>query len=183
MPYTNTKFDASDPSFYDHLISNQKKYVRMDSKNSAQWLELGILQEAKVEITKYFVEKYFIIRGLPVMTYMLFIISWVCFYFYPPPFILELTWKTILPIFIVLIASLIQMTLLRYPRSGSRYFRKALSLNPDCADVYIQLGKIALRRRQKKRGCFLLEQALKKGYNKKIERELKTIYEKEYSTY
>lgn len=46
------------------------------------------------------------------------------------------------------------------------------------------LGLIALRRYQKRKGCELLEQAIGLNVNsKKIERELKTIYEKEFMAF
>ncbi len=160
MPFTNTKFEVSDPAFYDPLISDQKKEVRKDANNAVKWLELGRLQEAKVEMTKCFAEKSIMIRWLPVMTYVLFFITWSNFYFNPPPFFRALPWAFTLPTFIALAVFLIWMTFIRYPRSGSRYFRKVISLDPDCADAYMYLGRIALRRHQKKRGCFLLEQTM-----------------------
>ncbi len=183
MAFASTKFEVSDPAFYDTLISSHKKELRKDTENAAKWLELGRLQEAKVEMTKCFAEKSLLIRRLPVMTLVLFFMTSVSLYLNPPPLFRTLSWEITLPAFLLGIVFLIYMTLVRYPRSGSRYFRKVLSLDPGCADAYIYLGLIALRRHQKKRACFLLEQALKKGGGKKIECELKTLYEKEFSAF
>ncbi len=62
MAFVNTKFEVSDPAFYDTLITDQKRKVRRDSNSAEKWLELGRLQEAKVEMTKCFVEKSFMLR-------------------------------------------------------------------------------------------------------------------------
>ncbi len=181
MLFATTKFEVSDPALYDPLISNQKKEVRRDAKNAAKWLELGRLQEEKVEMTKCFAEKNLLLRWIVVMTYVLFFMTTAKLYFDPPPF--ALPWTFTLPSFVIGITFLIWVTFIRYPRSGNRYFRKVLFLDPDCADAYMYLGRIALRRYQKKRAGFLLEQALKKGGGKKIERELKNLYEKEFISF
>jgi len=74
---------------------------------------------------------------------------------------------------------------LRYPPSGGKYFRKAIDLDPKCADAYMYLGLIALRRYQKRRACRYLEQAIRlNASNKnKIERELRSIYEEEFISF
>ncbi len=154
MTFATTKFEVSDPAFYNALISDQKKEVRRDAKNAAKWLELGRLQEAKVEMTKCFAEKSLLIRRLPVMTFVLFFMTSASLYLNPPPLFRTLSWEITLPAFLLVIVFLIYMMFVRYPRSGSRYFRKVLSLDPGCADAYIYLGFIALRRHQKKKGRF-----------------------------
>jgi len=73
---------------------------------------------------------------------------------------------------------------LRYPPSGSKYFRKAISIDPDCGEAYMYMGLIALRRHQKRESCRLLEQAVRVGGDDgRIERELKSIYEKEFTAF
>ncbi len=183
MAFVNTKFKVSDPTFYDTLISEQKGKVRTDPNSAKKWLELGCLQEEKVKMTKCFAEKSFIIRWLVFFTFVLMFLISVVLYFLPSTWFNVISWNIILAAYIFSIISLIFMIIVRYPGSGSRYFRKVLSLDPDCADAYMYLGRIALRRYQKKRACFLFEKALKKGGGKNIERELKTVYEKEFISF
>jgi len=183
MAFVNTKFEVSDPAFYDTLISDQKRKVRRDLNSAEKWLELGRLQEAKVEMTKCFVEKSFMIRWLVVFTYALFLSASLGLYFAPFDLFHVLSWKITMPAFIFCLISLIYSASARYPRSGDRYFKKAISLDPELADAYMYLGLIALRRHQKKRAYSLLEEALKKGGGKNIERELKTVYEKEFTIF
>jgi len=77
------------------------------------------------------------------------------------------------------------MWVLRYPSSGFRYFRKAIELDPECGDAYMYLGLITLRRYQKRRACRYLELAvqLNASNKNKIEQKLKSIYEKEFSSF
>ncbi|MFH2064291.1 MAG: hypothetical protein ABIK15_03700 [Pseudomonadota bacterium] len=134
MVCANKKFEVSDPAFYDALISNQKKEVYKDAKNAAKWLELGRLQEAKVEMTRCFAEKNLLICWLPVMTFVLFFITCTGLYLNPSLFFQALSWKIKLPVFILCTIIFIFMIFARYPCSGSRYFRKVLSLDPNCAE-------------------------------------------------
>ncbi len=75
--------------------------------------------------------------------------------------------------------------LLRYPPSGAKYFKKAIKLDPQCSDAYMYLGMIALRRYQKRTACRFWEQAIRLNADSKakIERELKSIYEKEFISF
>ena len=47
MAIGNTKFEVTDPGYYDSLISDQKKKLSKDSQNAEQWVELGRLQDLK----------------------------------------------------------------------------------------------------------------------------------------
>ncbi len=49
MAMGNSKFEVSDPGFYDTLISDQKKKVSRNPSNAADWIELGRLQDAKAQ--------------------------------------------------------------------------------------------------------------------------------------
>ena len=95
---------------------------------------------------------------------------------FPVPYIVSLIICTIFLVFM-----LVRLWFLRYPPSGKKYFKKAVTLDPYCAEGYMQLGLIALRRHQKRRGCRRLEKALElNGDTRQIERELKSVYEKEF---
>ena len=176
MAIGNLKFDMPDPGYFDELISDQKKQLGRDLDDAAKWIELGRLQESKAEMTRRFAKKSLLIRWIPFCTYL--VLFFFIYQYIKYPNILPL--MILLPTFAFSFIVTIIMTLTRYPRSGRRYFQKALSLDPSNVDAYIYLGLIALRRYQKKKGYSLLERACEKSGGKKLERELKTIYQKEF---
>jgi len=85
----------------------------------------------------------------------------------------------------ILVFSLIFMWNLRYPRSGKKFYEKAIELNPNCGEAYLHLGKIALRENKKFQAWQLMEKALRLNINNpnKIKRELKSLYEQEFVTF
>jgi tetratricopeptide (TPR) repeat protein len=72
------------------------------------------------------------------------------------------------------------MWIIRYPRSGRKFFIKALSINSANADAYMQLGLIALRRFQKKKAYAYFEKAYALAEDRIIEKKLRRIYQKEF---
>jgi tetratricopeptide (TPR) repeat protein len=181
------KHPVTDPAFYDLLIKKQKKYVRDQPARAESWLALGRLHEAKIEMIHSFAKRQFCIRHF-VSLYLLLVTAVVVFGVFifstPLPF-LSLT-HTILISFCMIFTSIVTglMWSIRYPPSGWKHFNKAISIDPLCAEAYIHLGLIALRRYQKRTACQYLEQAIKLNVNnRKIEQELKSIYEKEFMAF
>jgi len=180
------KHAVSDPAFYGSLIAEQKKRIREHSQNAEQWLELGRLYEARIDMTNNFADKSLAIRCF-LFAYALLTIFSACIVYFvfsnpnltPSSFIISM----LTAIFVIVI--LRWLWLLRYPPSGSKYFKKAVQLDPQCGDAYMYLGLIAIRRYQKRNGCRLLEQALRldASNKKKIEQLLKSIYEKEFISF
>jgi len=82
-----------------------------------------------------------------------------------------------IPVLVFCFALIAAMIALRYPRSGQKYFQKAISIDPSNADAYMFLGLIALRKHQKEKAYCLLERAFELGRDRKLKRELKTIYQ------
>ena len=70
MAMGTTKFEFSDPGFYDTLISDQKKKASQNPSNAAGWVELGRLQDAKAQLTNRFAQKSLMIRWLPIATFV-----------------------------------------------------------------------------------------------------------------
>ncbi len=177
MRMSNIKFEVSDPSFYDALILDQKKKLAQNPRDAMQWVELGRLQEAKAQMTSHFAQKNMVIKWIPICTY-LFVLSALYIYFknahHVTPSIIA--W----PFIIFCIFTTLIITIIRYPCSGKKYFKKAIFLDPSNADAHMYLGFIALRRFQSKKAYSLLERACQLGNSRKLERELKTIYEKEF---
>jgi len=177
MSIINIKHEVSDPAFYHSLISAQKKKAHQKLNDPKEWLELGRLYEARLEMIKVFAKRKFLIRWILPLTCLCFFVLIAVFYFNFPllhPGIISAA-------FIICAFIMILMGFVRYPRSGIKYFRKAIALDPKCADAYMYLGVIALRRYQKKKACICFELAVKLKASKKnkIEQELKSIYEKE----
>ncbi|MCP3874560.1 MAG: tetratricopeptide repeat protein [Desulfobacteraceae bacterium] len=177
MAIGNPKFEVSDPGLYDALISDQKKKISKSPSNATDWVELGRLQDAKAQLTNRFAQKNLMIRWLPVATFMMFA-SFL--YFYIIHYTHSLPWVVMVPALVFCFIILTAMTVIRYPRSGQRYFQKAISIDPTNADAYRYLGLIALRKCQKEKAYYLLEHAFKLGKDRKLKRELKTIYQKEF---
>jgi len=180
MAMGNTNFEVSDPGFYDILISDQKKKTSTDPSNSTNWVELGRLQDAKSQMTALFAKKKLTIKWLPPITYIFF---GVFLYVYINNYVHLVPWPVMIPVLFFCIAVMIRMALIRYPRSGKRYFQKAISIDSSNTDAYMYLGLIALRKFQKKKAYSLFERALVIEPNKKLERELRTFYQKEFMSF
>ena len=183
MAFHRKKHPVSDPAHYDSLISDQIKRARKDPDNAEEWLKSGRLCEARIEMIRNYARRIPAARYFALIYLALILLSIVIttrffpnLVLFPVPYIVSLI---ICTIFMVLM--LVRLWFLRYPPSGKKYFKKAVRIDPSCAEGYIQLGLIALRRYQKRRGCGMLEKALQLNSDKqKIERELKAIYEKEF---
>ena len=186
MFFGKRKYEVSDPAFYDSLIAEQKKRARQHSQDATEWLELGRLCEAKIDMVQYFARRQLVIRHfLPFFTLVLLGII-ATYYFFGPQLMIN-AWLSALTFAVYLFsaAALIYIWFLRYPLSGRRYFLKALKLDPQCGDAYVYLGLIALRRYQKRTAYQFWEQAVRlhAGNKTKIERELKSIYHKEFISF
>ena len=180
MSIINIKHEVSDPAFYGPLISDRKKKARRNPNDAKEWLELGRLREARLEMINVFAKRKFFIRWLPPLTYLCSFASIVALYFnhlLPHPVIT-------IPLLCMLALGLVFIGFVRYPPSGIGYFRKAIDLDPKCGDAYMYLGVIALRRYQKRRACRYFELAvqLNASNKNKIEQKLKSIYEKEFNS-
>ncbi len=176
------KYEVSNHAYYDSLIAEQKKRVRQHSHNAEEWLELGRLYEAKIDMIQYFARRQFITRCFLPFFALVFLGVVVSYRFFDPQIMVN-SWLFVLYLFAD--PALIHLWFLRYPPSGSKYFKKVIKLDPQCGDAYMYLGLIALRRYQKRNGCRLLEQAVHLGASnkKKIEQKLKSIYEKEFTSF
>jgi len=177
MAMGTTNFEFSDPGFYDTLISDQKKKASKNPSNAAGWIELGRLQDAKAQLTNRFAQKSLMIRWLPIATFALL---GVFIYIYINNYNNFLPWILMIPVLVFCFALIAAMIALRYPRSGQKYFQKAISIDPSNADAHMFLGLIALRKHQKEKAYCLLERAFELGRDRKLKRELKTIYQKEF---
>ncbi len=189
MPILNFKHQVSDPAFYDPLIAAQKKQACRNPNDAAGWLDLGRLREAKIDMTQYFAKRNFAIRYF-IPLYLLSISGFIWLLFslnISTPVLPYLSWRFYALIFILLACAVVFSFLcfFRYPPSGGQYFKKAIALDPQCADAYMYFGVIALRRYQKKKACrsFELAVQLNASNKDKIEQELKSIYEKEFSSF
>ena len=186
MFFGKRKYEVSDPAFYDSLIAEQKKRARQHSQDATEWLELGRLCEAKIDMIQYVARRQFVIRYfLPFFTLVLLGII-ATYYFFAPQLMVN-AWLSglTLAVYLFAAAALIYIWFLRYPLSGRKYFLKALRLDPQCGDAYVHLGLIALRRYQKRTAYRFWEQAVRlhAGNKTKIERELKSIYQKEFMSF
>ncbi len=186
MPiWTRKKHEVSDPAFYAPIVANQKKYVREHSHDPEAWLELGRLLEARIDLTRQIVGRTFLLRRF-VPIYVLVFSSAISMCTHQ---ILKLPFPSGLSfVYISMLAMTVMvgpwMWSLRYPPSGKKYFKKAIALNPHCGDAYLYLGLIALRRFQKRKAYQLWEKAIELGVNnKKIEHELRSLYEKEFTAF
>ena len=183
MSIQNQKHEVPDPGYYDSLISKQKKLLKTSHDDVEQWLELGRLYEAKIDLTNRIVKKSVFIRlCLPICALCFLIFLAFIAYIFPSILLLEQSKKAFyLAGSVIPILFLAYVWYLRYPPSGKKYFKKVLSIDPECWEACMHLGLIALRKRKKQQGCRFLEQAIRLGAeNHKIERELKSIYEKEF---
>lgn len=178
---TRKKHEVSDPAYYDPLIAKQKEWIRQNPKDAQAWLELGRLRETKIDMINHFAKRQLAIRFFVPMYVVLIPLATVVSTTSIQRHTSSLWGVAMFSLLIVMTALSAWLWSLRYPKSGSKYFKKAIDLDPDCGEAYMYLGLIALRRRQKRKACHLLEQALKMGAeNKRIETELKFVYEKEF---
>lgn len=184
--YSKKKDGISDPGQYNALITDRKKRVRRDPHNAKEWVELGRLHEAKKDLATYIAGRNVGIRYCFPL-YILFILLTLIVSNRFIINLLLLPWQSIFIIYVlvvIIIALSIGLYSLRYPSSGKRYFKKAISIDPDCGEAFMYLGMVCLRRYQKRKGCRLLEQAIRlEVCNSQIERELKSIYEKEFMAF
>lgn len=180
---SNKKFDVEDPAYYDSLIANQKRRACKFKGDAHEWLELGRLHDAKIGMTNHFARRSFVIRYF-IFIYGSLILLFTLFSIFITPHLLSLPpLQLAFPLigYFLLLIGFPYLWSMRYPPSGSKYFKKAISINPECADAHMYLGLIALRRYQKRKGCRLLEEAIRLGVDKgRIEKQLKSIYEKEF---
>ena len=186
MSIQNQKHEVPDPGYYDSLISKQKKLLKTSHDDVEQWLELGRLYEAKIDLTNRIVKKSVFIRlCLPICALCFLIFLAFIAYIFPSILLLEQSKKAFyLAGSVIPILFLAYVWYLRYPPSGKKYFKKVLSIDPECWEACMHLGLMALRNRKKRLGCSFLEQAIRLGAeNNKIERELKSTYEKEFMAF
>jgi len=112
-------------------------------------VKLGCLRESKLDMVNCFAK-----RNLPI------VISFLSFF--PQLFMLSSFTDVVISIFIVISAiSFPYLWFFRYPPSGSKFFKNAVFMDPDCGDACMYPGLIALRRHQKKKDCRLLEKAVR----------------------
>ncbi len=171
------EYEVSDPAFYDSLITAQKKRVRQHSQDAREWLELGRLCEAKIDMIQYFARRNWGIR-LFIPIYTVLILSSVCigYFVFSNPNLTPFLFIIIMLTAIFTVILLRWLWLLRYPPSGAKYFKKAIELDPQCGDAYMHLGLIAFRRYQKREACLLLEQAIRLNAGnkaKQLDKEMK----------
>jgi hypothetical protein len=57
------KYEVTDPGHYDQLIYDHKKQMRKNKTDPAAWQELGRLYEARVTMTKEFLNNKFFLRN------------------------------------------------------------------------------------------------------------------------
>lgn len=175
--------NVSDPGHYDPLIADQKRRVHQYPHDAQEWLELGRLLEDKIDLINYLVKGSFVIRHfLPIYSLLFSMVMIVSAHQISSLNLLP--WQSIgfisLIITIMIVVALWMLSL-RYPPSGKKYFRKAIALDPNSGEAYLYLGLIALRRHQKRKACCMMEQAIRLNVDdNRIERELKSIYEKEF---
>jgi len=187
MAISKKEYAGTDPGSYDTAIKDQRRYVRKRPQDAGQWLDLGNLHEAKIDLTNSLARHNPIIRhfnAIYVLTISLVIA--MGYYIFSSPFpYLSPAHSIFVAVIIIPTTMIIGWTWsLRYPPSGWKYFKKVVSLDPHCEDAYIHLGLIALRRNQKHVACRYFEKAIElNADNKKIERKLKTLYEKEFVSF
>ena len=138
MSIINIKHEVSDPAFYGPLISDRKKKARRNPNDAKEWLELGRLREARLEMINVFAKRKFYIRWLPPLTCLCFFALIAVLYFNPPPLHPGIIGAAVS----ICALGLVFIGFVRYPRSGIKYFRKAIALDPKCGDAYMYLGVI-----------------------------------------
>ena len=180
------KYEVADPAFYGSLITEQKKCVREHSRNAEHWLELGRLYESRINMTNDFAKRSRGIRFfVPMYTVLVIFTACIGYFMFNNPNLTPFLFIVLVLTAIFAAVMLRWIWLMRYPASGARYFKKAIKLDPQCSDAYMYLGLIALRRYQKRTACRFWEMAIRlnTGSKAKVERELKSIYEKEFVSF
>ena len=177
-----TRVELSDPSHFNPLISNQKSYLKDNPDDPRAWLKMGCFYEERLSMADRVVKRSFFLRYI-FAHFFLLIFLFVAFFLKSGVYDYILTNKPSLLVLLVFVITLGLAALysLRYPPSGSRFFKKAIALDPNCGEAYMHLGFIALRNHQKRKGCYFLEHALQlKVDDNRIKKELKYLYEKEF---
>ncbi len=174
--------ELSDPSYFNPLISKQKKYLKDYPGNSKGWVKLGSLYEERLSITNRIAGRNVSIRFFYLFPVLFVFLS--AYFLHKTSLYIHLfknnPWMFV-SLMSVIVLGQAGLLFIRYPRSGSRSFKKAIALDPNCGEAYMYLGFIALRRFRKRKGYRLLEEALLMNVNDiRIKKELKYLYEKEF---
>lgn len=159
MSIVNTnKYEVSDPAYYYPLIVEQKKRVRQYRENAAEWLELGHLYEDRIDLISNLAKNNFVIRYS--LQILILLITLTIIVGAHTVFNLNLSplqfIGAIAAIMVALLWPVLRILSSRYPPSGKKYFRRAISLDSQCGEAYRHLGLIALRRKKNRRpaGCW-----------------------------
>ncbi|MBT4527901.1 MAG: hypothetical protein HOC24_15255 [Deltaproteobacteria bacterium] len=172
----------SDPSHFNPHIRKQKRYLKDSPNAMKEWIKLGCLYEERASMTDRICRSNLLLSYtyvpiiLIIFLYMLFLFKTGLYnlFLFNNPLLFVISNSTTALI-------LIGLLFIRYPRSGSRCFKKAIALDSNCGEAYMHLGFIALRKHQKQKAGRLLEHALQLGVDdKRIKKELKFIYEREF---
>ena len=137
MAISKKKYERTDPGIYDTAIKEQRKSVIQSPGDAGQWLDLGHLHEAKIDHTNSLARHNPLIRHFN--AFYLLTISLVIaigYYIFSSPFPYLSSTHSIFVAVIIFTATMIigWMWSLRYPPSGFKYFKKAVSLAPHCED-------------------------------------------------
>jgi len=187
MSNPRKKYEVSDPAFYTPVIARQKAYVRLHPHDTEGWVKLGGLFEARLQMTSDFAKRDFVVRYFLAILAVLTVsaIATIRFLLSDLSAISVQASVAALLLGLTVLGFFVYLWSLRYPASGAKYFKRALSVDPNCADAYMGLGLIWLRRFQKQRAFRFLEKAAQLGGDnrKKIVRELKSIYAEEFFSF
>jgi hypothetical protein len=123
MSIINIKHEVSDPAFYGPLISDQEKKAQRNPNNAKEWLEPGRLCEARLEMINVFAKRQFFIRWLPPLAFLCFFALIAVLYFNAPPLHPGIVAAAVS----ICALGLVFIRFVRYPRSGIKYFRKAIA--------------------------------------------------------
>nr|MBF0223521.1 hypothetical protein [Desulfobulbaceae bacterium] len=173
-----------DPRIFDKQIKEQREKLNRHNDDAQAWLKLGCLQEDKLEVVRFISNRNFFIRNIISITIAMIgtvvsflILNGVTLGFYTQAYSLLQIAMLSLPV----VLSLLWMVHIRYPESGYTSFKNAIRIDPALGEAYINLGRICLRRGQKRKACHLFERANRLGEScLKSETQLKSIYEKEF---
>jgi tetratricopeptide (TPR) repeat protein len=166
MPiWRGKRHEIPDPVFFDPIMADQKKAARDNPSCAEALLELGRLYEAKITWTNQVAKHDLLVRhafslvlltvGLPIVVLMPRMLN------YPFPSWLPCVLAGTMTFMMTALCEWIWS--LRYPPSGTKYFKKAIELHPDCAEAYMYLGLIAFRRFQGRKAYRFLQKALHLG--------------------
>ena len=174
--------DLSDPSYFNPIIARQKKFLKINSDDPKEWVKLGGLYEDRASMVDRIIRRSFILRAICIPTFLIFFFCTLFLYKISPHNFLMIDNPLILiSLLLIMALTLVGVFLLRNPRSGSSFFKKAIVLDQKCGEAYMHLGFIALRRYQKRKAYCLLEHALELQVDdKRLKKSLKTLYEGEF---